>query len=89
MQLEIGMKIEMAFGRAAVAMSLAYWSTVETVLLHDARAETFDAVREVMRYWRKCEKQRIFSRICDTQFTPPKYRTPLQPTSQDAIAASA
>ena len=26
------------------------------VLLHDVRQEAFDAVREVMRYWRNCDK---------------------------------
>jgi len=37
------------------------WGTVEPVLLHDARLETFDAIREVMRSWQKCEKQLIFN----------------------------
>jgi len=35
--------------------------TVEPVLLHDAGLETFDIVREVMRDWRKGEKERIFN----------------------------
>jgi len=39
-----------------VLQALPGYSTVEPVLLHDARLGAFDAVREVMRYWRKSEK---------------------------------